>query len=122
MCHFLHPLKSSNFDPRTYLRHLWANISKKNFRVPGRTGHRDIDPQNPENARNQAQKNQCSRTDLIKIWDACDLKMTPILHFLNKIFVIFNNKVVRRSYRSVKIFSEFLLNTTLFLKITKILF
>ena len=42
---------------------------------------RDIDPQNPENARNQAKKNQCSWTDLIKIWDACDLKMTPILHF-----------------------------------------
>ena len=67
---------------------------KKKFRVPGRTGHRDIDPQNPENACNQAQKNQCSRTDLIKIWNACDLKMTPILHFLNKIFGHVNNKVL----------------------------
>ena len=24
MCQFLHPLKSSNFDPRTYLRHVWG--------------------------------------------------------------------------------------------------
>ena len=92
------PLKSSNFDPRTYLRHLYVNISKKNFRVPGRTGHRDTDPQNPENAYVQAKKNQCCWTNFIKIWDACDLKMTPILHFLNKIFGIFNNKVVLTSY------------------------
>ena len=75
------PLKSSNFDPRTYLRHLYVNISKKNFRVPGRTGHRDTDLQNPENAYVQAKKNQCCWTNFIKIWDACDLKMTPILHF-----------------------------------------
>ena len=81
MCQFLHPLKSSNFDPRTCLRHLYVNISKKNFRVPGRTGHRDTDLQNPENAYVRAKKNQCSRWNFIKICDACDLKMTPILHF-----------------------------------------
>ena len=59
MCQFLHPLKSSNFDPRTYLRHLCGNISKKNFRVPGHTGHGDTDlqnPQNPKNAHVQAKK------------------------------------------------------------------
>ena len=35
MCQFLDPLKSSNFDPRTYFRHLWENISKKIFGSPG---------------------------------------------------------------------------------------
>ena len=84
MCQFLHPLKSSNFDPRTYLRHLCGNISKKNFRVPGRTGHGDTDlqnPQNPKNAHVQAKKNQCCWINFINICNACDLKMTPILHF-----------------------------------------
>ena len=78
------PLKSSNFDPRTYLRHLYVNISKKNFRVPGRTGHGDTDlqnPQNPKNAHVQAKKNQCCWINFINICNACDLKMTPILHF-----------------------------------------
>ena len=35
MYQFFHPLKSLNFDPRTYLRHLWGNISKKKFGSPG---------------------------------------------------------------------------------------
>ena len=35
MCHFMDLLKSSNFDPRTYLRHLYVNISKKIFGSPG---------------------------------------------------------------------------------------
>ena len=59
MSQFLDPLKLPNFYPRTYLRHLWGNISKKNFRVPGRTGHGDTDlqnPQNPKNAHVQAKK------------------------------------------------------------------
>ena len=34
MCQFLHPLKSSNFDPRTYFRHLWG-MPQKNFGWPG---------------------------------------------------------------------------------------
>ena len=38
-------------------------------------------PQNPKNAHVQAKKNQCSWTNFINICDACDLKMTPILHF-----------------------------------------
>ena len=45
----MHPLKSSNFDPRTYLTHLWGNISKK-IRVAGRTGHGILGVQNPKNA------------------------------------------------------------------------
>ena len=84
MCQFLDPLNSSNFDPRTYLRHLCGNISKKKFRVPGCIGHGDTDlqnPQNPKNAHVQAKKNQCCWTNFINICDACDLKMTPILHF-----------------------------------------
>ena len=75
-----------------------VSISKKIFRVAGRTGQRDTDLQNPENAHFQAQKNLCSRTNSIKICDACDLKMTQILHFYNKIFGLFKNKVVLRSY------------------------
>ena len=84
MDQFLEVLKSSNFDSRIYLRHLWGYISKKNFWVPGRTGHGDTDlqnPQNPKNAHVQAKKNQCCWTNFINICDACDLKMTPILHF-----------------------------------------
>ena len=66
--------------------------------------------QNPKNAHVGAKINQCSGINFIKICDAWYLKMTPILHFSNNILVQFINKVVRRSYRSVKFFSEFLLN------------
>ena len=57
---------------------------KKKFSGPRCTGHGDTDlqnPQNPKNAHVQAKKNQCCWTNFINICDACDLKMTPILHF-----------------------------------------
>ena len=70
MDQFLDVLKSSNFDSRIYLRHLWGYISKKNFWVPGRTGHGDTDLQNPKNAHVRAKINQCSGINFIKICDA----------------------------------------------------
>ena len=73
MNQFLEALKSSNFDPRTYLRYLWGYISKKKFGVPGRTGHGDTDLQNSQNLKNahdRAKKNQCSQINFNKICDA----------------------------------------------------
>ena len=70
MDQFLDVLKSSNFDSRIYLRHLWGYISKKKIWVPGRTGHGDTDLQNPKNAHVRAKINQCSGINFIKICDA----------------------------------------------------
>ena len=66
MCQFLDPLKSSNFDPRTYLRHLCGNISKKIFWVPRRTGHGDTDLQNPQNPKNAKKEINVPESILLK--------------------------------------------------------
>ena len=98
MDQFLEVLKSSNFDSRIYLRHLWGYISKKIFGSPGAPvteipTSKILQP--PKNAHVRAKKNQCSRINFIKICDAWYLKMTPILHFSNNILVHFINKVSR---------------------------
>ena len=98
MCQFLHPLKSSNFDPRTYLRHLWVNISKKIFGSPGTLVSEILTSKILKMLIFRPKKNQCSRTNFIKICDACDLKKTQILHFYDKIFGTFVNKVVLQLY------------------------
>ena len=78
MDQFLEVLKSSNFDSRIYLRHLWGYISKKNFWVPGRTGHGDTDLQNPSTA----QKCSCSCQKKINVPESILLKF--VMHDISK--------------------------------------